>query len=83
MKFSILPAKLAPILQILLQRLNLEESRCHYGSAHFSKIKHVFSDCRVVRKEGGRMKEKPKLVQGPSLCNLQIGLQGAFKCHMV
>lgn len=41
------------------------------------------SDCTVAGKERGRMKGNPKLVQSPSLCNLQIGLEGAFMCHVV
>lgn len=41
------------------------------------------SDCTVAGKERGRMKGNPKLVKSPSLCNLQIGLEGAFMCHVV
>lgn len=37
-------------------------------------------ECTVAGKERGRMKGNPKLVQSPLLCNLQMGLEGAF--HM-
>lgn len=79
-KVFYLPVKLASILQILLQQLSFTYSKADpvIGTVILAKPGVCLVIATVAGQERGRMKGNPKLVQSPSLCNLQIGLEGAF-----